>query len=118
MRAHLAPGGRVVLQTFNRDYVVSNVPCRSWWSSDGALVLDEVDFDFQQAHLRVHRTMLGEDGSQHEHFITIRAYTLHELCEMVQSAGFRVLETAGSRVTRGHFLGASAPDIWIFAEAR
>jgi SAM-dependent methyltransferase len=118
MREHLVRGGKLVLHVFNRDYVVSNVPCRSWWSSEGALVLDEVDFDFTSDHLRVHRTMISDDGQQHEHFMSIRSYSLHELTRLVASVGFRVISVSGSRATRGYYFGSSSPDLWIVAENR
>lgn len=115
MRDCLRPGGRLVLHAFSRDYVVANVPCRSWWSDDGALVLDEVDFDFSSEHLRVKRTMLSDSGRQSEHLIQIRAYGLRELREILQSIGLQVLEYSGSRGTRGYFYGRNSTDLWLVA---
>jgi SAM-dependent methyltransferase len=42
----LKPGGRFLLDTLNRDYIVSDLPTRVWWEGDGCVVLEEVDFNF------------------------------------------------------------------------
>ena len=36
----LKPGGRLVLQVLNRDYVIGDLPTRVWWEGDGCVVLD------------------------------------------------------------------------------
>lgn len=115
MRECVKPGGAVVLHNFNRDFVVSKVPCRSWWSDSGFLVLDEVDYNYVAERLRVKRTMLGEDGVQTEHLIEIRAYALRELCLLLATAGLQVVEISGSRTTRGYYYGADSPDMWLVA---
>ena len=66
--------------------------------------------------LRVHRTVVFEDGRQYEHYMFIRAYTLHDVGKLMTTAGLRVLEVSGSRDTRGRFYGATSPDIWVLAE--
>lgn len=115
IRAQLRPGGVLVMQTFNRDFVTSKVPCRSWWSDSGYLVLDEVDFDYIAETLRVKRTMLGEDGVQTEHQISIRAYALRELCLLLATAGLQVIEISGSRGARGYYFGSDSPELWLVA---
>lgn len=115
MREYVKPGGTVVLQSFNRDFVVSKVPCRSWWSDSGYLVLDEVDYHYVSERLRVKRTMLGENGVQTEHLIEIRAYALRELCLLLATAGLQVVEISGSRTTRGYYYGADSPEMWLVA---
>lgn len=115
IRAQLRPGGALVMQTFNRDFVTSKVPCRSWWSDSGYLVLDEVDFDYIAETLRVKRTMLGDDGVQTEHQIAIRAYALRELCLLLATAGLQVVEISGSRGARGYYYGSDSPELWLVA---
>lgn len=115
MRNCVKPGGLLVLQSFNRDFVVSKVPCRSWWSDSGYLVLDEVDYNYVTERLRVKRTMLGDSGQQTEHLIEIRAYALRELCLLLATAGLQVVEISGSRGTRGYYYGADSSEMWLIA---
>src|SRR5207244_1904536 len=41
----MRPGGRLLLQVANRDYLVRDVPRSFWHQEVDALVFDEVDFD-------------------------------------------------------------------------
>lgn len=115
MRDRLKPEGRLVLHVFNRDFVVGHMPCRSWWQGEGCLVLDECEVNFVANRLRVHRTIVFEDARQFEHYMFIRAYTLHDIGRMLSRVGMRVIEVSGSRDARGRFYGAASPDIWIVA---
>lgn len=117
-RDALAPGGRLVLQVFNRDYMAPRVPCRSWWQGPRCMVLDEVEMNYFANRLRVHRTIVFDDGRQFDHYLFLKAFTLHEIGKTLSSLGMRVREVSGSRDTRGRFYGAEAPDIWVVAELK
>lgn len=114
----LKPGGKLALQVFNRDYLMGVLPCRSWWQGRGCLVLDVADMQFATGRVRIHRTVVFEDGRQFEHHISIRAYSAHTLSKMLTTLGAKVLELSGSRDTRGRFFGGASPEIWIFAQRR
>lgn len=114
----LKPGGKLALQVFNRDYLMGVLPCRSWWQGRGCLVLDVADMHFATGRVRIHRTVVFEDGRQFEHHISIRAYSAHTLAKMLATMGARVIELSGSRDTRGRFYGGASPEIWIFAQRR
>jgi ubiquinone/menaquinone biosynthesis C-methylase UbiE len=114
----LRPGGKLVLHVFNRDYLVAVMPCRSWWQGRGCLVLDVADMNYFTNRMRIHRTVVFEDGRQFEHHMYIRAFSLHELGKMLATMGMRVLEASGSRETRGRFYGATSPEIWLIAQRR
>ena len=116
--ALLAPGGRLMLQVFNRDHIIGRLPTRSWWQGQGCLVLDEAQMNFFTNRLAVHRTVVFEDGRQFEHRMQIRGYNAHELGRMCVEAGLRVVEISGSRLTRGRFYGASSADIWLLVEPK
>ena len=116
-KGRLRSGGRLVLQVFNRDHLVSRLPCRSWWQGLGCLVLDEAEMDYATNRLHLHRTVAFEDGRQFNHQIYIRAFMLHDLGALLERAGFRITEVSGSRETRGRFYGATSSDIWVVAEA-
>ena len=114
----LAPGGRLLLQVFNRDHMISRLPARSWWQGRGCLVLDEAQMNYFNNRLAVHRTAVFEDGRQFEHNIQIRTYNAHELGRMCVDAGLRVVQISGSRLTPGRFYGASSADIWLTVEPK
>jgi SAM-dependent methyltransferase len=112
----LKPGGRFLLDTLNRDYIVSELPTRVWWEGDGCVVLEEVDFNFHTSRVMVRRSSVFQDGRQVEHEISIRAYSLHELGKLLRQAGFRVLEVSGSLATKGQFFGAASRSILMLCE--
>ncbi|MBL9104308.1 MAG: methyltransferase domain-containing protein [Myxococcales bacterium] len=114
----LRPGGKLVLHMVNRDYLVAVLPCRSWWQGRGCLVLDVADMNYFTNRMRVHRTVVFEDGRQFEHHMYIRTYSLHDLGRMLAGMGMRVLEVSGSRDTRGRFYGATSAEIWLIAQRR
>lgn len=114
----LKPGGRLLIDVINRDYVVSDLPTRLWWEGDGCVVLEEVDFNFNTSRILSRRSVVFEDGRQLEQEISVRAYSLHELGRLIRNAGFRVLEVSGSFPTRGSFFGATSRQIILLAEKR
>ena len=48
----------------------------------------------------------------------MRLYSLHELGQIVQQMGFRVLEVSGQEAVCGAFFGSHAPRILMLAERR
>lgn len=118
MARALKPGGRLLLDVVNRDYIVSDLPARIWWEGDGCVVLEEVEFNFNTSRILTHRSVVFEDGRQLDQEISVRAYSLHELGKLLRQAGFRVLEVSGSIYTPGRFFGASSRNLIILAERR
>ncbi|MEM7158280.1 MAG: methyltransferase domain-containing protein [Myxococcota bacterium] len=116
MRDRLAPGGRLMIQVLNRDYIVGRLPARSWWQGQGCLVLDEAQIYAPTSTVHVHRTVVFETGSQFEHNMGLRVYGLTELVHMCAQVGLKVLEYSGSRHARGHFYGGTSSEIWLLAQ--
>jgi SAM-dependent methyltransferase len=114
----LKPGGRLVLDVLNRDYVIGDLPTRVWWEGDGCVVLEEVDFNYFSSRVISNRSVVFEDGRQLEQEIAMRAYSLHELGKLLHSAGFRVVEVSGGLATRGRFFGHDSKQIIVVAEKR
>jgi SAM-dependent methyltransferase len=112
----LKPGGRFLVDTINRDYIVSDLPSRAWWEGDGCVVLEEVDFDFHTSRVLVRRSIVFGDGRQLENEISIRAYSLHELGRVLRRAGFQVLEVSGSLENKEPFLGAASRHVVLVCE--
>jgi SAM-dependent methyltransferase len=115
-REILKPGGKLVIQVFNRDYLSARLPCRSWWASKRGMIVDEAEMNYFANRLRVHRTIVIDDGRNFEHYMFMKAFTLHDLGKSMSSIGLKVREVSGSRDTRGRFYGSESPDIWIVAE--
>ncbi len=118
MLARLTPTGRLLLHVFNRDFVAPQLPARSWWQGRRCMVLDEAEMNFFANRLRVHRTIIFDDGRQFEHYMFMRAFTVHDLGKTLSQLGMRVVEVSGSRDTRKRFYGSASPDIWIVAERK
>jgi SAM-dependent methyltransferase len=114
----LKPGGRLLLDLVNRDYIVGDLPSRVWWEGNGCVVLEEVDFNFHTSRILTHRSIVFEDGRQLEQEISVRAFSLHEIGRLLRQAGFRVLDISGSLATRGHFFGSTSRNLLILAEKR
>lgn len=113
----LKPGGRFLIDIVNRDYVVGEMPSRTWWEGHECVFLEEVEFDNHFSVLHTKRSFIYEDGSPPREFSSyIRLYSLHELRQLLHFAGFRVLEVSGGVHHRGSFLGPASPRIILLAE--
>jgi SAM-dependent methyltransferase len=112
----IKPGGRFLVDTINRDYVVSDLPSRTWWEGDGCVVLEEVDFNFHTSRVLIRRSIVFGDGRQVESEISIRVYSLHELGRVLRRAGFQIVEASGSLANKEPFLGASSRHVVLVCE--
>jgi SAM-dependent methyltransferase len=114
----LKPGGRVLIEILNRDYVIADLPTRVWWEGDGCVVLEEVELNYFSSRIQVNRSVVFDDGRQLEQEISVRAYSLHEIGKLMHAAGFRVLEVSGGYHTRGRFFGNQSRHIIVLAERK
>jgi SAM-dependent methyltransferase len=114
----LKPGGRLLLEVVNRDFVIASQPNLVWFEGDGCVVMEESDFNFYSSRLTVKRTMMRDDGRQSDTEYNIRLYSVHELGQMLKHAGFSIKEVSGQEATRGMFFGAQSSRIIILAERR
>ena len=114
----LRPGGRVLIEILNRDYVIADLPTRVWWEGDGCVVLEEVELNYFSSRIQVNRSVVFDDGRQLEQEISVRAYSLHEVGKLLHGAGFRVLEVSGAYHTRGRFFGNQSRHIIVLAERK
>lgn len=114
----LRPGGSLLLDVVNRDYLVGGLPTRVWWQGSGCMVLEEVSFNYFTSRLQVQRSIVYEDGRQVEQEISIRAYSLHEIGKLLHHAGLKVLEVSGGLALRGRYFGADSRSILVVAEKR
>ena len=114
----LKPGGRVLIEILNRDYLITDLPTRVWWEGDGCVVLEEVELNYFSSRIQVNRSVVFDDGRQLEQEISVRAYSLHEVGKLMHAAGFRVLEVSGGYHTRSRFFGNQSRHIIVLAERK
>lgn len=114
----LRPGGRALLDMVNRDYVIGSQPNLVWYEGDECVCMEESDFNYFNSRLTVKRTIMREDGRQSHSEYSLRLYSLHELGQMMQQVGFRVIEVSGQEALRGAFFGAHSPRVVMLAERR
>jgi SAM-dependent methyltransferase len=85
----LKPGGRVLLDLLNRDWVVANYETEdSHTGADGTLYLEHRRLDLESSRNHVSFTVVSPDGSRREvggHHI--RLYTLREMRAALDAAG-------------------------------
>ncbi len=114
----LRPGGRMMIEILNRDYVIADLPTRVWWEGEGCVVLEEIELNYFSSRIQVNRSVVFDDGRQLEQEISVRAYSLHEVGKLLHAAGFRVLEVSGGYQTRGRFFGNQSRHIIVLAERK
>lgn len=116
MHRALRPGGMVLLDLTNRDYVISRSPSLVWFEGDGCVCMDEMSVDFFTSRLRVKRTAMFDDGRSKELDYSLRLYALHELGKMFHDSGYKVLDVTGHPAHPGVYFGAESPRVIVLAE--
>lgn len=109
----LKPGGKLLLDVINRDYVFRDQPSQIWFQGDGCVCIDEVRVDTITSRLIVKRTLMLSGGSVRECPYSIRVYSLHELGKLLHDVGFKVLQASGRTESPGVFFGAHSPRVII-----
>ena len=97
VREALKPGGRVLLDMINREWVVSNYDQSDWrQGEDGTLYLEHRELDLVTSRNHVTFTIVKSDGSRRDtvgHHI--RLYTLTETLNLLSKAGLDFVEVYG-----------------------
>jgi hypothetical protein len=107
------------MEMVNRDFIVQMMPRRKWWEGSDCIFLEEIDFNFQTSVLHTKRSFIYDDGRPPwEQNIYIRLFSLHELRNLLQHAGFHLLEVSGDIASRGAFFGNTSRHIILLAEKR
>ncbi len=112
----IKPGGVLLLEVVNRDFIIGLQPNQVWFEVEGAVCMEETDFDYETSRLRVKRRVASHDGKERDRVYSIRLYALHELRAMLERNGFRCDEVSGREATPGVFFGAHSPKMIVRAE--
>lgn len=93
----LRPGGRLLLDVLNRDWLFT-VPQKRTWNQreDGALLMEEVSIDLRTSRVTSRLTLIEPDkGARPAKQFDLRAYTCAELTALLRRAGLAVREVWG-----------------------
>lgn len=90
VRRALKPGSRLLLDVTNKEWLMRHFEPNYWERGEdgrGAVVLDQISFDFEKGRLDNRRTIVGADGKRVPSFVSVRLYTLTELLAQAERAG-------------------------------
>ncbi len=91
----LRPGGRFVLHTINRDWIIRNFSPSDWSEIGGIRILETRGFDLAESKSKSIWRFL-KDGEEKKLEASIRMYAFHEVIAMLKAAGFVDIEGFGS----------------------
>ncbi len=93
----LKPGGRLIIDTHSVDTLLPVFQKRYWRRMGDTLVLEDRKFEHVQSRVDVEWTLVKIKESKVVTFnSSIRIYTYHELCKLLEDAGFFNFEGYGS----------------------
>jgi SAM-dependent methyltransferase len=92
----LRPGGRLVVETMHRDWLMHIFQPRGWDPlPDGGTLVEERRFDYAAGMIETDHTLLEPDGTRRSVTWRIRCYTATELGRLIEQAGFVSIEHFG-----------------------
>src|ERR671925_934617 len=94
-RRVLRPGGRLVVETMQRDRLAGIFQPRMWERLPEGLLLEERTFDLVDGVMHATITYLPDEGEARAYPHSLRVYTATELAEMTREAGFEQAEFYG-----------------------
>jgi len=94
-RRVLRPGGRLVVETMQRDRLARIFSPRTWDRLPNGYVLEERTFDQAEGLMHGSFIYVRHSGEQFEYPYTMNCYTPSELVEMAHAAGFETVECYG-----------------------
>ncbi len=94
--AALKPGGRLMVQIVNRDWILKHYTTRDWERHGDLLLLHSRQFDYRTSRNHGPWTFIKKDGREVTHEVSLRMYSFHELAGMFEQVGFEEIEGFGS----------------------
>jgi SAM-dependent methyltransferase len=93
----LRPGGRLLLDMMNRDWLLTHPQQRTWSQrEDGALLMEEISMDLRSSRVKSRMTLIEpQAGARPAKEYDLRAYTCAELAALVGRQGMSVREVWG-----------------------
>jgi len=90
VRKGLKPGGKFLMDLLNKEWLMRHFEPNFWEQGEdgkGAVVLDQISFNFETGRLDNHRTIVSKDGTRTPSFVSFRVYTLTEIKSLLAKAG-------------------------------
>ena len=115
IRRALRPGGRFLIDTMNRDWLM-RVFRESDWSErpDGGFTMERRRYDIQTGRIDVDWIYVASDGKRRQQSHSLRLYTFPELATMLSKADLSVRGTWGG--FDGSELSMHSPRMIVLAE--
>ena len=108
----LRPGGRYLIDTVSVETLAAGFRPRTWFTSDGTTVTLETSLDLGSSRVETTWTFLRSEEEPTVARSSVRAYTVHELTELLRGVGF-VGFTALDDTLEPFELGADR--LWLIA---
>ena len=94
--AALKPGGRFLMDTINREYIVRHFQSTHWQPLGRGVLIERRRMDWQTGYMHNARTLIYPDRRRRRQEFFLRLYTLAELTAMFEQAGLDVQQVFGS----------------------
>jgi SAM-dependent methyltransferase len=93
IRRALRPGGKFIIELINRDWLIRNFQPHSWAELKEGFMLERRELDSAKSRMNSEWIFVRKKGNEIERkVINLRIYSLHELLDVLERAGF---EAAG-----------------------
>jgi len=114
----LCPGGRVLLEMMNRDWLLTHPQQRTWTQrDDGVLLMEESTLELVPSRVVSRQIMIDpQGGTQVTKQFFLRTYTCAELTALLRRHGLAVTEVSGG--ADGEPYGTDSRRLAIVAERR
>ena len=112
----LKPGGKFLLDTINREYLIRNFQARRWVKRGDFVMLEESFFDLFSNRIETTRTLIFEDNKRREYSISLRTYTLSEMIDLLNEANFTLEGVHGDFELREY--GLDSPRMILISTKR
>jgi len=97
-RKALKPGAKLLVDVLNKEWLMRHFEPNFWEPGEegrGAVVLEQISFDFRKGRLENKRTIVSADGKRTPSFLSVRMYTLTEMISQTERAGLNHLQCWG-----------------------
>lgn len=91
----LKPGGKFLIDTINRDYIIKNFRPQSSSKIGNIIVMEETKFDILKSRT-ITKKVIIEDKERKEYNYGLRIYTYKEFENILNNAGLSIVESYGN----------------------
>jgi hypothetical protein len=107
----LKPGGRYLIDTPSLETILPHFRDKTWFEVDSTTILLDTSFRVDEGRVETEWTFL-RGGERHTQRTSVRVYSLHELTDLLRTAGFSTFEARDDELG-GFEIGSSR--LWLVA---